>query len=202
MAQPLSNFVDKISVVIAAWLNNVDQAINGVSSSQMGAGLVPYTPGGVGGQPASPLGSVGAALDGLGSLEVLAYTVSANPSVTSSNTNMNGAVVAGSATSTPKGTMTYDPVVGTLKAPAGGAYLFNALITAGYAAGTSAFWQTNQGFGYTNNYNQSLNTQANSTTFQMYHFLVGAIAINQTLQLSCSTTNTPTGLTVVVIKLV
>jgi hypothetical protein len=68
MAQPLSNFVDKVSTIIAAWLNNVDQAINGTGTSQQGAGLIPYTPGGVGGQPASPVGSVGAALDGIGSI--------------------------------------------------------------------------------------------------------------------------------------
>jgi hypothetical protein len=201
MAQPLSNFVDKVSTIIAAWLNNVDQAINGTGTSLMGAGLVPYTPGGTGGQPASPAGSVGAALDGIAGVEVLSFSTSAALSITSSFSDVKGAVIAGSATSSPKGTMTYDPVVGTMHAPAGGTYLFNVQFTAGYSAGTTAFWETNQGFGYTNNINASVSGQSDSLTIQMYRFLTGAIAINQTLQLSCTTNNTVNGVTVTVAKL-
>jgi hypothetical protein len=135
----LTNFVDKVTRITAAWLNGVDQLVYG-SGSQQGAGLLEYTQANVG---VAPAGSVGAALDSLNAAgAVVPGLFLSTPAVGVSVTSALTVLSSGNTSyiTTNNAPMSYNSGTGQFTLPAG-VYLSTVWLLPGYASGTAAAWQ-------------------------------------------------------------
>jgi len=198
----LTNFVDKVSLITAAWLNGVDQLVNG-SGAQQGAGLLEYTAAGVG---VAPAGSVGAKLDALsaasGALDPLVITFGAQ-AVTPANT-YQPITGAPNTTNRASAVVAYNSGTGNFSGP-GGLYMTNIAFFPGYALATAAVWHfiSPTDFNFSTNggvYNNSLGGDAFNPLVNHTFFGFGT-AFNGQIQLRCTTGNVTGSVQIMIVKL-